>query len=149
MKTFLALGALAALFQSAFSQMSFTIRPASLQDGKVLTATEQMGQPLTFSPKDGDGGPGQVWTLVEGWNDEFLIRNEFGHYINCSFREPNSPCNAGQTEQVYVVRNLEDGISEFRLFPTPWFLRADGETLKLAREDQSPNEQFIVEPAWN
>ncbi|KAJ5964887.1 uncharacterized protein N7479_004763 [Penicillium vulpinum] len=146
MKTFIALGALAALCQSAFglTEGSYTIGSASLESNQVLSEIGQSNSPLGFSPINGD--PSQTWLFtLAGSNNQrdFLIQNNLGSYINCGDEE-GSPCLAGTREEVYTAELVGENSYQLVAKSSGYFLRADGGYLQLAGWDQTPNEEFVL-----
>ena len=146
MKTFFALGALAALCQSALSlnEGTYTIGSELSQGYEILGETEGQG-PLSFSPKKNH--PGQTWFFTPTGNSkrDFLIHNTLGGYINCSDQE-GAQCFAGEEEEVYTVELADESKNSYELVAkkSGYFLRTDGDNLRVAAFDQSPNERFIL-----
>lgn len=148
MKTFFALSALAALCQSAFSleEGPYTIGSASLEGSMVLGG--QIDEPLRFSPRNDDSGHIWNFTLIDNNNQrDFLIRNDFGDFINCG-DEAGSACLAGGEEEVYTAEVVGDNSYQLVAKKSGYFLRAEGEYLQLAAWDQTPNEEFVLTSAY-
>lgn len=146
MKAAFALGALAALCQSAFSlkEGTYTIGSASLNPSLVLGETKTEGGPLEFTRKNGH--PGQTWFLYRsGSSDrEFFVNNTLGGYINCG-TEIGSPCFAGEEPEIYTLEFAGDNKYEFVAKTSGYFLRVNADLdLELAEWDQSLNEQFTL-----
>ncbi|CAI7633774.1 unnamed protein product [Penicillium viridicatum] len=122
MKTSLVLSVLAALCQSAFSleEGSYTIG-SSLESNEVLTQSG-IGAALTFSAK------------------------RDGNFINCG-DEAGSPCILGSAKEVYTAELAGDNSYQLVAKKSGYFLRTEGDDLQLAEWDQSPNEEFVLEPA--
>lgn len=147
MKTFLALGALAALCQSAFSleEGMYMIGSASLQSDEVLSETGDAGD-LVFGPQD--DGSSQTWFFnSSGGNSQrdFLIQSILGDYINCGV-DVGSPCSTGQQEEFYTAELVGDNSYQFVAKNSGYFLRAEGVQLQVAAWDQTRNEEFILTP---
>ena len=148
MKAAFVLGALAALWQPAFSlrEGTYTIGSASLNASLVLGETKTDGGPLEFARKNGH--PGQTWFLDHSGSSDrdFLVQNTLGGYINCG-QEAGSPCFAGEEPQVYTLEFAGDDKYEFVAQDSGYFLRVNKDReLELAGWDQSPNEQFTLTP---
>ncbi|KAJ5112014.1 hypothetical protein N7532_000059 [Penicillium argentinense] len=145
MKTVLTLGALAAIFQSAFALQggSYTIGSADLASNQVLSDLGQANDPLVFSDKNNH--PYQTWFFTaRGSQRDFVIQNLSGGYINCV--EPGSPCVSGDEEEIYTVEQVTDNGYELVAKKTGYFLRADGQYLQLAEYNNKPDEEFILTP---
>ncbi|OQE27564.1 hypothetical protein PENSTE_c004G04528 [Penicillium steckii] len=149
MKTFFALGALAALCQSALSlkEGTYTIGSEITQGHEILGETEGQG-PLSFSPERGNH-PGQTWFFTPTQNSQrdFLIHNTFGGYINCGDQEGDE-CVAGDNKEVYTAELVNPKSKSYELVAkkSGFFLRTNGDSLQIAGFDQSPEERFILTP---
>ncbi|KAJ5098546.1 hypothetical protein N7532_005547 [Penicillium argentinense] len=146
MKATFALGALAALSQSAFSlrEGTYMIGSPALDPSLVLGETRTDGGPLEFAPRNGH--PGQTWflQLSGSSNRDFFVNNTLGGYINCGTEE-GSLCFAGEEPQIYTLESAGDNKYEFVSQGSSYFLRVNEQrVLQLAAWDQSPNEQFTL-----
>ena len=145
MKAVLALGALAALFQSVFALEggTYTIGSAALPADVVLMNVGPPPTPLGFDDKNID--PRQYWffSAIDTSGRNFLIRHPSGAFINCG-NEPGSPCVSGRVPEIYTVERVADNSYELISRRTGYFLRADGENLQLAEWNNNPDEQFIL-----
>ncbi|KAE8413155.1 hypothetical protein BDV36DRAFT_300270 [Aspergillus pseudocaelatus] len=145
MKTFLAIGTLAAFCQSALglNPGAYTIGSAALQDSQVLSEIDDANGPLVFSTKNNDSN--QVWFFnPTGTYREFLIQSQNGGYINCG-TIPGSPCFSGDEPEIYIVEQVTSHGYELVAKQTGYFLRADGQNLKIAEYDGGqPDEEFIL-----
>ncbi|KAJ5973482.1 hypothetical protein N7481_010692 [Penicillium waksmanii] len=150
MKTFVALGALAALCHSVFGldQGFYTIGSASLQSNKFLNVNEEDGTSLIFSLNNDEYGS-QAWyfNLLESGNGrEFFINSTLSAgYINCG-EQIKSPCFLGDEPQIFVAELAGEKSYELVSKESGYFLRADVENLQTAEWDQSPNELFVLTP---
>lgn len=145
MKTFLALGALAALCQSAFCLEDgiYMIGSATLPSSQVLGETDDIGF-LAFGPKNGHPGQSWIFNSSSGNNErEFLIQNYLGSYINCGVDE-GSLCSAGDEEEFYTAELVSDNSYQLVAKNSGYFMRAQGLLLQLAAWDQTPNENFVL-----
>jgi len=146
MKTALALGALAALCQSALALRdgTYTIGSAALPNNQVLSDGGEANRPLEFSIKSGH--PFQSWFFTtRGSERDFVIENHSGGYIECG-TEPGTTCVSGDDEQVYTVEQVSVNRYELVSKNTGYFLRAVDGGLQLAEYNNNPDEQFILAP---
>ncbi|KAJ5759782.1 hypothetical protein N7520_006938 [Penicillium odoratum] len=145
MKSFLALVALAALCNSAYSlrEGTYKIRALGADANKVLT--EVPGQPeIVFDVASRH--PGQTWNFeLDPENaNYFLIQNILGAYINCE--SEGSLCTAGDEPTSYRPELVSEADKSYELVAngTGYFLRfAEGDKLKLAGYDQGVDQEFV------
>ncbi|KAK6815932.1 hypothetical protein RU639_009024 [Aspergillus parasiticus] len=145
MKTFLALGALAALCQSAFSleEGRYTIASVSLPTNPALTDLLP-DTPLTFLPSL--GLQTQTWTFenadAEG---DFYIQSANGGNLNCGTNE-GSFCESEGAPEVFTVELVGDNTYRLVSKGSGYYLSVVGNLLQLATDDTSPKEQFVLSP---
>ncbi|KAK2767587.1 hypothetical protein FQN54_003745 [Arachnomyces sp. PD_36] len=145
MKTVLALGALAALFPSAFAltQGTYTIGSASLAKNQVLSKYTDVDHLFFDQMND---------LRLQTWNflprddlNEFVIQNgDYQDYINCG-AELGSLCTTGDKQEVYIVEQVENGY-EFVSKESGYFLRVDGENLRVSEWNSSPEQTLVLAP---
>ncbi|KAE8327008.1 hypothetical protein BDV39DRAFT_205420 [Aspergillus sergii] len=149
MKNFFALGALAALCQTAFGleEGTYKIASASLEANRVLSY-EVPSSPVILSPSFGI--PSQTWAFESDPNEDgtdeggFLIHSAVGGYLNCGGSLGNS-CKVGDKREVYTVELVGDNTYQI-LAGTRYSLSVSGDFVQLAAHDTSPEHQFVLTP---
>ncbi|KAE8370574.1 hypothetical protein BDV27DRAFT_151834 [Aspergillus caelatus] len=172
MKTFLVLGALAALFQSTscLEAGTYKIRPAGGVSTRVLTDTGEPNAPVKFDIARWEvldllgistqtntkfEISGQRWHFLGNGKydnygsttdfDQFVITSGIGYNITCG-NQVGSPCVSGDKPQFYSVRKTSFGTYQIVDNESGYFLRASGEDeVHLAAEDNSIQEEFFLD----
>ncbi|KAJ5359618.1 uncharacterized protein N7496_012031 [Penicillium cataractarum] len=147
MKAAFALGALAALCQSAFSlsEGSYTIGSAALDPSLVLSETTANDGLLEFTQKE-DDHPGQTWLLSRSGSSDrdFLVENILGGYLHCGDK-PDYPCFTAEDPRIYTLEFAGENKYQFVAQGSGYFLRVNEKReLVLAVWDQSLNEQLSL-----
>ncbi|KAJ5647253.1 hypothetical protein N7490_003625 [Penicillium lividum] len=145
MKSFLALGALAALCNSAYSlrEGTYKIRSLGADANKVLAEVPGQSE-LVFNVASQH--PGQTWSFESDPDNVgyFLISNILGAYIDCEAE--GSLCTAGEEPTSYRPELVSEADKSYELVAngTGYFLRyAEDDKLKLAGYDQGVDQEFV------
>ncbi|KAJ5815596.1 hypothetical protein N7474_007373 [Penicillium riverlandense] len=146
MKTFLAVGLLAALCQSAFSldEGIYQIGSASLSPSMVLTQNEdEDSNPIVFEVDTREFT--QLWNITASneFPEYFAIQALSGTYINCGTDEGTN-CSLTDDPHLYKPEAVGDKAYELVEKESGYFLLVnDDRKLQLSNWDHSPEEQFV------
>ncbi|KAE8138680.1 hypothetical protein BDV38DRAFT_281977 [Aspergillus pseudotamarii] len=147
MKTFLALGALVALFQSTscLERGVYQIKPGTRFHPLVLTDIGDIGDALEFTAAT--GAPTQAWsfTPTDGNTDEFMIQNHQGSYLYCR-KEVGSSCLAGKDPQTFIARRTLLGTYELVAKDSGYFIHSNSRWLEVAETADSFEGVFALVP---
>ncbi|KAE8317382.1 hypothetical protein BDV41DRAFT_573072 [Aspergillus transmontanensis] len=145
MKTFLALSALAALFQSVSCLNGGVYHIKSSIMNNVLADQSDQG-PLGFF--DSIDVPSQNWvfTPIEEGSNDFKIQSGLGQYINCGNVE-DKVCYPGKAEEgPYRVELVGDNKYAIKRTDLGLSLDALGEILVISQYEGHKSQQFELIP---